>query len=375
LLDGLPLALAQAAAYMTETGTTFSTYTRLYKEQWPQLMEPYDGRNMPLRNYINGSIATTWTISYMAIRRESKAAANLLLLWAHLDHKSLWYELLANASKNSNVAAKQIAVWLEGMAQNEVEFIKAIRILRNYSLVEEVENKTGYSTHPVVHQWALYMQDEDHRVALSWLATVLVGFAIPDLCEPNFWETSTRLFAHAERLEIFTMENIMANQQIRCGNDEEEQTLTEAMCYLAKIYSDLWRPVKAEKIYMLVLQIEKKLSRDSGVVALEATNDLGDLYRQQKDFSKAEVLLSSALEGRRRLLGEDHVSTLEVIRTLGILNIEVMRFEIAEDMLLQALKGYKKIFGGDDLESFSTIHNLGVLYHKQKDLKKAEEML
>lgn len=33
LLDGLPLALAQAAAYMSETGTRFSTYTRLYNEQ------------------------------------------------------------------------------------------------------------------------------------------------------------------------------------------------------------------------------------------------------------------------------------------------------------------------------------------------------
>ena len=80
LLDGLPLALAQAAAYMSETGMGFGTYTRLYKEQWQELMEPHDGRRIPLRSYANGSVTATWAISYTAVRRRNEAAANLLLL-------------------------------------------------------------------------------------------------------------------------------------------------------------------------------------------------------------------------------------------------------------------------------------------------------
>ena len=106
LLDGLPLALAQAAAYMNETGTGFGTYTRLYKEQWRELMEPQDGKHMPLRSYSNGSVATTWMISYTAIRTKNEAAANLLLLWAHLDNKSLWHGLLA-PSQRSAIAAER----------------------------------------------------------------------------------------------------------------------------------------------------------------------------------------------------------------------------------------------------------------------------
>ncbi|KAF2185933.1 hypothetical protein K469DRAFT_687741 [Zopfia rhizophila CBS 207.26] len=152
LLDGLPLALAQAAAYMSETGTSFRTYTRLYKEQWRELMEPGDGRHMPLRSYSNGSVATTWMISYMAIRTRNEAAANLLLLWAHLDNKSLWHGLLAAASRRLDVATEQTPAWFQRIAYSEVEFIKAIGMLRSYSLVEEMEDQTGYATHPVVHQ-------------------------------------------------------------------------------------------------------------------------------------------------------------------------------------------------------------------------------
>ncbi|KAF2192682.1 purine and uridine phosphorylase [Zopfia rhizophila CBS 207.26] len=155
LLDGLPLALAQAAAYMSETGTSFGTYARLYEEQWRGLMEPQDGRHMPLRSYSN------------AIRTRNEAAANLLLLWAHLDNKSLWHGLLAAASRQSNVATERTSAWLREIAYNEMEFIKAIRILRSYSLVEEMEDQTGYATHPVVHQWALHIQDDSQRAELS----------------------------------------------------------------------------------------------------------------------------------------------------------------------------------------------------------------
>lgn len=34
----------------------------------------------PLQEYLNGSIGTTWNISYNAIREKDKATTNLLLL-------------------------------------------------------------------------------------------------------------------------------------------------------------------------------------------------------------------------------------------------------------------------------------------------------
>ncbi|SRR6266536_1686633 len=61
LLDGLPLALAQAASYLRETGLDTTSYVRLYKEQWDDLMRSDGESGSPLVDYEQRSIGTTWT--------------------------------------------------------------------------------------------------------------------------------------------------------------------------------------------------------------------------------------------------------------------------------------------------------------------------
>ncbi|KAF2633107.1 hypothetical protein BU25DRAFT_487441 [Macroventuria anomochaeta] len=326
LLDGLPLALAQAAAYMNETGTGFDTYTRLYREQWRELMEPYDGRQIPLRSYANGSVATTWTISYTAVRRKNEAAANLLLLWAHLDNSSLWHGLLAAASHKSAVVAEQTAAWLGEMARSEVEFTKAIGTLRSYSLVEEAGDQTGHSTHPVVHQWALHVQDDKQRTVLSRLAVVLVGLAVPMNDEKKYWETQARLLLHAERCEKNVVRKDITDQGAEDGASEQ---------------------------------------KEGEHILLWAVCNLGDLYIDQGKLDKAENMYTQALEGRWKALGAEHTSTLDSVHCLAILYRDQGKLDKAENMYMQALQGYKKALGEDHTSILGTVNNLGDLYREQ----------
>ncbi|RYO74910.1 hypothetical protein DL764_010654 [Monosporascus ibericus] len=70
LLDGLPLALAQAASYLRETGLECSTYTNLYQNQWDDLIKSAGISSSPLLDY-ERSIGTTWTISFKAIEAKN----------------------------------------------------------------------------------------------------------------------------------------------------------------------------------------------------------------------------------------------------------------------------------------------------------------
>ena len=48
LLDGMPLAIAQAGAYLQESGVGLTTYLSFYQQQWRELMEADPLADAPL---------------------------------------------------------------------------------------------------------------------------------------------------------------------------------------------------------------------------------------------------------------------------------------------------------------------------------------
>jgi hypothetical protein len=143
---------------------------------------------------------TTWTISYHAIQAKSMAAANLLLLWACLDHKDLWYGLLARASIKSTDVADYLSEWLADLAKDEVKFIAAMGLLRRHYLIEGgLQDLAGYAVHPFIHRWAFHIQDEKQRAMFPWFAVAVVGWAVPETSEKEYTRVERRLLAHAQR--------------------------------------------------------------------------------------------------------------------------------------------------------------------------------
>lgn len=78
-LDGLPLAIAQAGAYLEESGISIKTYLGLYEEQKQEVAEALLKSDTLLDDYPNRSVWTTWNISYNAVLAKNEYAANLLV--------------------------------------------------------------------------------------------------------------------------------------------------------------------------------------------------------------------------------------------------------------------------------------------------------
>jgi hypothetical protein len=180
LLDGLPLAIAQAGAYLQESRVGLGAYLTFYEQQWSELMESQNWADAPLQDYPIRSVWTTWAISYKAIRDRHKATANLLLLWSFLDNRDMWHGLFTAAYRASPVTVRSLSEWIGDIASNELEFSRAIQLLRNYSLIEDIEELTSYATHPVVHRWAYYLPGQGLRAQLAQLAVMVVGWAVPN---------------------------------------------------------------------------------------------------------------------------------------------------------------------------------------------------
>ncbi len=80
-MDGLPLALDQAGAYIEEVGCSLSAYLDMYYTCQQELLQ----RRGHLPIHHPESVTTTWTLSFQQVEQVNPVASDLLRLCAFLD--------------------------------------------------------------------------------------------------------------------------------------------------------------------------------------------------------------------------------------------------------------------------------------------------
>jgi tetratricopeptide (TPR) repeat protein len=381
LLDGLPLAIAQAGAYIQTTGSGLTRYISFYEKQWDELMIPGPLNDPTLKDYPDRSVWTTWTISYQAIREKNEDTANLLLLWSFLDNKDLWYGLFAEACKIDWRAAQMLTKWIGKVANSEIQFTGAMRLLRNYSLVEEITGTTSYATHPVVHQWTRYSQGTHFETDLMQLAIVVVGQCVPRHHELDYYALQRRLLPHAQVcfnhvIETKAFDRLGAEE----GHDEdidqfeEYEIFLSALSDLGVLYQDQNKFSEAEELYTLALREMENTLGPSNESTIRLIGDMSMLYDKQGKLLEAEKMCERALRWKEEVLGSTHTSTLETVNNLGLLYSRQDKLAEAEKMFERALRGKEEVLGPDYLLTLATVNNLGLLYSRQDKLAEAEKM-
>lgn len=367
LLHGLPLALAQAGSYLREKNVHPTTYVGIYNEQWDELMGPHDASNRPLLDYNQGSVGTTWTISFKGIERQSPSAAKLLRLWSSLDNKQLWHGLLA-VTANSRSSQDRWPQWLSEIGGNEVRFLDAVGLLLRYSMIEiEQGSKDGYSIHPIVHQWASYLDGQRQEDEWARLALAVVGRSVPARETREYWVLQRKLIPHAEMVRRWAQK---AAGRWYIG----DQLVIDSLNMLGSLYTDQGKLPEAEAMYKRALEGREKAHRRDHTSTLDTVNNLGHLYAGQGKLQEAKAMCKRALEGKEKVLGRDHISTLDAVNNLGNLYAGQGKLQKAETMYNRALEGKEKALGRDHISTLNTVNNLGVLYADQDKLQEAEVM-
>ncbi|KAH7124620.1 acyl transferase/acyl hydrolase/lysophospholipase [Dactylonectria macrodidyma] len=378
LLDGLPLALAQAASYLREKGIDATTYMQIYKHQWDELMGSRDASSRPLLDYEQGSIATTWMVSFKEIESKSTDAASLLRLWAFLDNKQLWHGLLRAAAVAEGVDGWPD--WLREMARNKVRFLDSIGLLLQYSMVETQQGLTGsYSMHPVVHRWASFLDGDQQKHESARLALVVVGSSVPAHDSKDHWVFQQRLLPHAERCAEW-MREALSDIGVWYISDE---LVMGSLYMLGMLYSDQGKFKEAEEMYGRALEGREKALGPYHTSTLGTVNNLGNLYINQgkfkaeemykralegrEMFKEAEEVYERALEGREKALGPHHTSTLSTVNNLGNLYRGQGKFKEAEEMYGWALSGFRTALGPNHPKSSLAMRNM-------ESLQRIEEM-
>ncbi|KAF1819697.1 purine and uridine phosphorylase [Dissoconium aciculare CBS 342.82] len=345
-LGGLPLALAQAGAYLSTTGMSVADYLEHYDATWAELMQKQD--QFPLQEYGERSVLTTWTMSYEQVKSRDPLAAQLLDLWAFLYHGDVWAELLLTGqSDEAQHRPREDAVF---RPVTKLSLQHSIGTLVQYSMVKMSTADRAPAIHPVVHAWCLHSLDRSTAQQLQAAALRLVARMAESAGRGVAKDLGLRLAAHAK---------VIGTRVATWRSDEAQQALEYHQ--VAHFLKDWETSQEVENLYMRALRGYEKAWGAEHTSTLDTVNSLGLLYADQGKMAEAEEMYMRALRGYGKAWGAEHTSTLSTVNNLGNLYASQGKMAEAEEMYMRALRGYEKAWGAEHTSTLDTVNNLGAL--------------
>ena len=366
-MDGLPLALVQAGAYVVETACSLADYLELYKTHHKELL----ARHSRLMLDYPETVATTWSLSFQQIEQQSPTAADLLRLCAFLAPDAIPEELLMRG-----ITEQVLTLGTE--AGDQFKLNEALGVLLRYSLVRREENTHVLSIHRLVQ--TVLKDDMDQETQRTWAErTVQTVNAI-------FPETS---FRHRRKATIFLTRlpasrpgvcstHLPVPSPLRGGIPATLPGWSFSVCpwllssvpgpspagpghpqarplglsiLLSPKVSPLWLYSQIimgdfeqeEQFYQQALLIREKTLGPDNPDTTRSRNNLSVSYRNQGKYEQAEQLLQQALSISERMLGTEHLDTLNYVINLAKLYSEQNKYEQAEQLLKRALTTSERI--------------------------------
>jgi hypothetical protein len=157
-LDGLPLALEQAAAYVAAMHVTYEQYLETYQRHKLALLE----RHGPETGAYPATVAKTWLINFEQVEVASKAAADLLRLSAMFDPNEIPFELLTEGAKELGEPLRATINPLDLLTVNEV-----LEPLARFSLAAIHAEGRTYSVHRLVQEVVKDAMGDENQCCVS----------------------------------------------------------------------------------------------------------------------------------------------------------------------------------------------------------------
>jgi len=351
-LDGLPLALDQAGAYLEETGCGLTDYLELYQTHGFELLK--------LRGELSEAhpdpVAVTWSLSFEKIQAANPAAAELLNLCAFLHADAIPEELFSEG-------AEELGPVLGPIAADAFQLNAAIKEVLKYSLLHRDPTAKTLDIHRLVQMVLQKGMEVATRRQWAERAVRVVNRVFP-APEVSNWSRCERLLSHTQKCAEWI--------------DKEGLEFEEAAHLLNQAGYSLYvrgRYSEAEPLYEYALKIrEQVFGLKSSNVAV-SLNNLAMLYYTQGRYTEAEPLHKRALEIVERKLGSGHPEVAVNLNNLAILYHAQARYAEAEPLIKRALRIVKQVLGLEHPDVAQSLNNLGMLYYAQRRYAEAEPLL
>ena len=388
VLGCIPLAITQAAAFMSRNRMTIQSYLADLE------------RNKNLADYLShelrdhrrpggfpNSVFRTWKLSFDQILTQEPETAKLLSLIAMLDPQRIPEKLL------------------RPLTERDVDFRTAIGTLSGFALISQDIVGETYSIHPLVqaslHYW---LEQSGQKADVAGQALLLLAKEFP-AGDYEHKETCELMLAHAQAVlchectsdnDIIHRADLLYN--VGCFSLEQGRYFSAyreaseaysiyrtnmggaanntlaSLSLLASVFESRGNYNEAEKMNRRALKGYEKVLGIEHPDTLTSVNNLAWVLESQGNYNEAEKMNRRALKEREKVLGIEHPDTLISVSNLASVLRYQGNYNEAEKMNRRALKEREKVLGIEHPDTLISVSNLASIFTSQGKYNEAEEM-
>ena len=310
-LECLPLAITQAAAFISENSISVADYVRMLQDDDSELAALLDRGVPDLRrdSQASNSVLQTWKLSFDQIQKQRPRAAEILSLMAVFDRQSIPKMLLQRDKERKS------------------DFVTACGILQAFSLISVAREEGNFSLHRLVQLFTiswLDLREERESFQEQALQILSVKYPIGDF---ENWETCTLLTSHAQ---------LILSYQAKIS-DSSSLHRAQLLYHLAWFESWQGRYKSAFKACKESYELRRDLLGENNVKTLHSLGFLAHVLRHQGKHVEAEILHRQVWMCAENLLGKDHPDTLMSMHVLAQTLECQGKYDEAEFMYRQTL--------------------------------------
>ncbi len=326
ILDGHPLALDQAGAYINETQCSLSDYLDLYQHQHTELLQRR-GEEPPGHPE---SVSSSFSLSLKKVKRANPVAADLLCFCAFLSAEAIPETLITQGVAN-------LRPKLQSRVSDQLALNEAIKALRNYSLVRRDPKAHTLTIHRLVQT---VLKDGLDVKSQQYWAECAVWAVNRSFLGGKTWQQRQPYLPHAQVCAALI-------EQWQLASAEAIQLLYHIGCHLLEIGNYF----QAEHPFAQALAMHEQVLGAEHPDTVRCMDKIAEMHYRQGRYFEAIDLHGCVLALRRETLGPEHPDIARSLNELGLLQYTVGQYLLAESLLNQAVKMRDHVLGPSHLDT------------------------
>jgi tetratricopeptide (TPR) repeat protein len=349
-MDGLPLALDQAGAYIEETHCSLADFLHLFQSH---PMEILHERGMHAQHPF--SVVRTFTLAFEHLKQKNALAAELLTLCCFLAPDTVPEELILEGLAQCSEAWQRVT-------SNPLQLNALFRDMLSYALIRRHAQTRMLSIHRLVQ--AIVKEQMGRECQQASIAQVLciINQVFPlNLATREDWTRCEQLLPHA--LHVIA--------QCKQREDRAAPAYCSLLVKTARYLSQVARFAEAEALYRCALALQE---RGSEFAYSDLLNELAVLFRIQGRYQEAEDYFQQALLLQEQAHELNQLQMASSLHGLATLFGTSGRYKEAEPLLQRAYQIRHLILGAEHSDTILSLNNLASLYIYQGRYAEAEPL-